>query len=413
MTPAAGNPDSFTFAQSGGSVTESAASVGAGNTDTFTLVVFAPAGLANGATFSDTASASSCSPDPNPANDSATVTGSVVNTAPTADLAVADSGPATAAEGGNITYTITVTNKGPDPATGAVLTDTLGANLRFVAATTSQGTFTQSGGVVTFNLGSIPTSGTVTATITAQALEDGNLTNSASVTSSSADPTSAGSSATATTAVAEPGIVVSAPITTTAKSPSNLTVATFTHAGGVEPVSAFTAIIHWGDGKTSTGTITLSGTTYHVVGSHRYSGSGTHTITTTVTEVGNAPELLLAKIGDQVPDLPAHLGSSHPAGRLSLNAQANQPAEMIAAFAQAANHQPTPPAAGGNGTSGGVTRQAPATSPGALLGGGNQEGRAPGLAALLRGLRAQAPSIPTALHALYLLGDQSSFDLGD
>src|SRR6185312_7911592 len=71
-------------------------------------------------------------------------------------------------------------------------------------------------------------------------------------------------------------------------------VATFTHANGVEPAGNFSATINWGDGRTSAGTITLSGTTYTVTGSHSYRQRGNHTITTTVTETGNA----VAKMGD-------------------------------------------------------------------------------------------------------------------
>jgi hypothetical protein len=68
-------------------------------------------------------------------------------------------------------------------------------------------------------------------------------------------------------------------------------VATFTHASGVEPTSAFVATINWGDGSTSVGTITLSGSTYRVTGSHTYAQSGTHTVTTTVAETGAAPNV--------------------------------------------------------------------------------------------------------------------------
>jgi hypothetical protein len=78
-------------------------------------------------------------------------------------------------------------------------------------------------------------------------------------------------------------------ITTTARNFSG-TTATFTHANGVEPASAFVATISWGDGKTSTGTITESSNgVYTVTGSHRYKKAGAHTVTTTVTEAGNAP----------------------------------------------------------------------------------------------------------------------------
>ncbi len=311
MTAGASNPDSFSFGQSGNSVTESASTVGAGATDTFTLVVFAPTNLADGADFSDTASVTSSSTDPNSANNSASVTGLIVNTGPSADLAVSASAPPSANEGDNITYTVTVTNNGPNGATGVSLADTLAANLRFVGATTTQGSFTQSGGAVTFNFGDIALGATVTATVTAQALEDGSLSDSASVSSTSADPISANNSASASTTVAEPPIVVSAPTTTTSKKVTNAVVATFTHAGGVEPASAFSAIINWGDGKTSAGTITLSGTTYSVTGSHTYPRPGTYTISTTVTEVGASTSLLFAKIGDEIPDLPDQLATSH------------------------------------------------------------------------------------------------------
>jgi hypothetical protein len=72
---------------------------------------------------------------------------------------------------------------------------------------------------------------------------------------------------------------------------NNLQVATFTHAGGVEPASAFTATISWGDKTTSKGAITLSNGTYSVVGSHNYKkgAPGTYSITTTVTEVASPP----------------------------------------------------------------------------------------------------------------------------
>ncbi len=329
MTQTAGT-DAFTFAQSGSTITETAgAAIASGSSDTFTLVVLASSTLAAGAPFSDTASVSSSTTDPNSANNTATVAGSIVG--PAADLVVANTGPSTAVEGENITYTVTVTNSGPNPATGVVLTDTLGANLNFVSATSSQGTFSQSSGVVTYSLGTIDVGGSVTLTVTAQTLEDGNLSNSAAATASSADSNTANNSATASTSVAEAAIVVSSPITTTSRNLSNVTVATFTHAAGVEAASAFKAIIDWGDGSTSTGKITQSGTTYTVVGSHKYRKSGSHTITTTVTEIGASAQLLLAKIGDEVPGLPDRIRLHHDAEHAAFDADLDQLAEAIAA----------------------------------------------------------------------------------
>src|SRR5262249_7354989 len=332
ITQTAGS-DTFAFNQSGGTVTASAsAGIAPNSSDTFRLVVFAPATLPPGANFSNTASASSSTFDPNNANNTATAAGSI--TGPPADLAVSNTGTTTAVEGANVTYTVTVSNSGPNPATGVVLTDTLGANLKFVSATTTQGSFSQSGGVVTFNVGTIGVSGSVTLTVTAQALEDGTRTNSANVPAPSADPVSSNNSAVANTSVSEPAIIVSAPITTTSRTLSNVVVATFTHASGVEAASAFKATINWGDGTTSTGTVTLTGSNYTVRGSHRYSRSGTRTVTTTVTEIGSAAELLLGKIGDEVPGLPDRVHGYQGLGTAAdnQNDQGNMPTDLLAAL---------------------------------------------------------------------------------
>ncbi len=211
-----------------------------------------------------------------------TFTGGVVG--PSADLAVTNIGPSTSTEGNSVTYNLTVTNNGPSTATNVVLTDTLGANLNYVSATKSQGTVAHSGSVVTYSIGSVAVGQTVTATITAQATEDGNLINSAAVSSSRPDANLSNNTAIATTAVAEDTIVVSAPIIVSGKNQSNVTVATFAHASGVEPTSAFVATINWGDGSNSAGTITLSGSTYTVKGSHTYSQNGSRTVTATVVE---------------------------------------------------------------------------------------------------------------------------------
>jgi uncharacterized repeat protein (TIGR01451 family) len=290
MTQTAGT-DGFSLSQSGGTATETATgSIASGSSDTFSLVVSAPSSLGNGAPFNDTATVSASNPDPNTSNNSATVTGSVVNNNPNADVGVTVSGPGTSSEGNSATYNITVTNAGPATATGVTLTDTLASILNFQSATTSQGTFSQSGGVVTFNIGSIAANETVNASVTAQAVEDGTATSNLSVTSTSPDPNSSNNSVSATTSFTEPAISVSGSIRTRSHTLTNFQVATFTHANGVEPTGAFAATINWGDGTTSPGTITLSGSTYAVTGSHTYNGGFRHTITTSVVETGNSPK---------------------------------------------------------------------------------------------------------------------------
>jgi uncharacterized repeat protein (TIGR01451 family) len=306
MTHTAG-PDAFTLSASGNTATETAGgAITAGASDTFSLVVTASSSLTAGANFSDSVSVTSNSSttDPNLGNNSATAIGSIVGAS--ADLGVAVSAAPTATEGDQIVYTIIVSNGNTlyqSAATGVVLTDTLGANLRFVSSIPSPSS--QSGSTVTFNLGTLAYNASVTITLTAQATEDGALINSASVSGTSADPNSANNSRSATTQVSEAGIVMLTSTTTTSlQKVNNLTVATFTHANAVEAASAFNATITWGDGTTSTGSITLSNGTYTVAGSHRYRGSSTHTITTSVTEVNQAAQLLLYKMGDETVDLP-------------------------------------------------------------------------------------------------------------
>jgi uncharacterized repeat protein (TIGR01451 family) len=286
--------DSFSFAQSGGSVTETAtASIASGNSDTFSVIVFAPASLNNGAPFNDAASVGASSPDPNSANNSATVTGSIVNTNTNADLAVTVSGSASASEGNTVTYNITVTNSGPSSAPGVTLIDTLPSNLTYTSATASQGTFRVSGGVVTFSAGTMASGATFTGSVTALVAEDGSSSDTATVSSSNPDPNPANNNASATTSFTEPAINVSRPIQTKNRRLSNFQVATFTHANGVEPASAFMATINWGDGTTSAGTVTLSGTTYSVKGTHAYTSGSSHTITASVSETAGPGGILV------------------------------------------------------------------------------------------------------------------------
>jgi hypothetical protein len=153
----------------------------------------------------------------------------------------------------------------------------------------------------------------VTLTVTAFAEDDYGLSHSATVTATSADPNPGNNSAAVSVAGSEAPLVVSAPITTTSRTLSNFTVATFTHANGVEAPNNFSATINWGDGTASAGTVSLSGTTYSVVGSHSYQGNPHHTITTTVTEI--SPQLAVSpgpNVG-VVPLTPAQLAAADAA----------------------------------------------------------------------------------------------------
>ena len=81
---------------------------------------------------------------------------------------------------------------------------------------------------------------------------------------------------TGTATITEPSIAVS-PVSFVGHELSplgNVAVATFQHGNGAEPASGFTATIQWGDGTSSAGTVSESGTTYTVSGSHTYLDEG-------------------------------------------------------------------------------------------------------------------------------------------
>jgi uncharacterized repeat protein (TIGR01451 family) len=170
-----------------GTITCTAATMANGTTAVFTLGVQV-AGNATG-TINNNATASSDAADNNSGNNSGSSSPVVVGPA-AADLSIAKSTASTqAATGSTITYTISVTNNGPDSATNVVVSDDLPAGLQYVAATPSQGTCSGTD-PFTCNLGTLLNGGS--ATITLQVLvtaTTGTISNTATVTSSITDNT--------------------------------------------------------------------------------------------------------------------------------------------------------------------------------------------------------------------------------
>src|SRR5262249_19677114 len=97
---------------------------------------------------------------------------------------------------------ITVTNNGPDPATGVNLVDPLPASTNFVSATPSQGSCSQAAGTVTCPLGGLAIGGgaTVTIVVTTTAASLPSISDTATVSANEFDPTTP-NAATATTTV--------------------------------------------------------------------------------------------------------------------------------------------------------------------------------------------------------------------
>ena len=129
-----------------------------------------------------------------------------------ADLSIAISAnPNSVFVGQSLTYTVTVTNRGPSDAVGVIVTDQLPANVELNSASDSQGALpVLNGSVLTAALGTIPASKTaiVTIVITPKALPMGGLIDTVSVTSQTPDPSPADNSAQITTIVKPVAVLV-------------------------------------------------------------------------------------------------------------------------------------------------------------------------------------------------------------
>jgi uncharacterized repeat protein (TIGR01451 family) len=142
-----------------------------------------------------------CLNDPDLSNNSDTQT-TVVNAL--TDISVTKTDSADPVNlGDNITYTITVTNNGPDNATGVSLMDTLPASVNFVSATPSQGMCAQAAGLVTCNLGALANGSSATVSIVVTTTANGVITNTVTVTADGADSNPANNQASQTTSVGQ------------------------------------------------------------------------------------------------------------------------------------------------------------------------------------------------------------------
>jgi uncharacterized repeat protein (TIGR01451 family) len=104
----------------------------------------------------------------------------------------------------NTTFTLTVTNLGPNPASSVVVTDALPAGLTFTTATVSQGSWSNNGNSFSASLGTIANQAKATVTIQALATAGGSWTNSAIVSSSTTESNPANNTATVVLAINSP-----------------------------------------------------------------------------------------------------------------------------------------------------------------------------------------------------------------
>lgn len=128
-----------------------------------------------------------------------TVTGSAGQTA---DLLVnMTDNPDPVVAGGNLTYSLTVSNAGPFGATGVTVSLNLPASVLFVSATPSQGSCSLSGSTVNCTLGNIANAANATISIVVKPQSSGTITSNVSVTAAQVDPAPGNNSASEQTTV--------------------------------------------------------------------------------------------------------------------------------------------------------------------------------------------------------------------
>ncbi|MCC7201160.1 MAG: DUF11 domain-containing protein [Nitrospirae bacterium] len=182
---------------SSGVVTCTLASLNSGATASVITIKISPPNQAGD--ISNTAGVSSTVADPNSSNNAASAN-TTVNPAANLSLAMSDfPDPDTA--GQDLTYTLVITNLGPNTAYNVVLSDYLPPGVTFVSANSTSGSCTPSGSTVTCNISSIPNGGTVTVTVVVIPSEGGSLGSSASVTSTTHDPVTSNNNKSVTTGV--------------------------------------------------------------------------------------------------------------------------------------------------------------------------------------------------------------------
>ena len=230
------------------------------------------------------------------ADPSGNFTGQVYNVSVGADLAIAASGPGTTAAGADsgVTYTLTVTNNGPDANTGFTVTDMLPANATFASGSSTAGAMVNGQTITYTNTASLASGAMVTYSIVATtplSLATGTtLSDSATVaTTATLDPNSGNNTSNIVTTIVEPEVYFQAQ-------------QTFATGAGSKPYSITVADLN-GDGKPDLIVANRGGNN---VGVLLGNGNGTFQAQQTFsTGTGSYPEsVAVADVnGDGKPDL--------------------------------------------------------------------------------------------------------------
>ena len=185
---------------SNGVVSLSVGSMTEGATVTLTIVVEPTA--EPGSTLLDSASVAAQETDPDTTNNTATLETPVVGVS---DLGISVAAqPGAVYVGQDVTYTVTVSNQGPDDEPDAIMTVPLSSNLAFASASYLPGwSPAVANGLLTADLGPLAAGGTaiVTVVLIPQAAAAGTLTTSFSIQGENTDPVTTNNTADATVTV--------------------------------------------------------------------------------------------------------------------------------------------------------------------------------------------------------------------
>jgi len=176
-----------------GPVTCTNASFVAGAIASITLTIHIPSSMTGSIT--NTASVTSTTSDPNPANNTSSFT-APINVA--ADLSIAKTGPSAPIAGNNLTYTLTGTNIGPSDAQTVSVSDTLPAGTTFVSLAIPSGwicttpavgmTGAISCTIATVGAGAAATTFTLVVHLSPSVTNGSQLCNTASISAATLDP---------------------------------------------------------------------------------------------------------------------------------------------------------------------------------------------------------------------------------
>jgi uncharacterized repeat protein (TIGR01451 family) len=211
----------------------------AGASGTFQVVVQA----GGGSPVTNTVTISSPTPDPNPDNNTATITtGSQTN------VSVTKTGPQTVTAGTPATYTISVTNSGPDAAENLTLSDTLPQGLSFASESQAPGhpIFTCSNTTSSFTCSANDLASgqsatfTLTVNVASSALQGSSISNTATVSTTNTNLSSNTSSTWKFGVVAVADLAVSKFAPQTIPAGSNLTYNIFVANNGPSDAQSVT-----------------------------------------------------------------------------------------------------------------------------------------------------------------------------